>query len=273
MRILIHLFFCWCCLYGFAQIDPIKNPSRKSGLTSPSTRVLWDISHGILADNHPQVRYSDFLQVLETSGRVVDVDDSGILSLDLDTYDILIIDIFTSWDFAYSPTEVERIQRFVNHGGALFLISDVGTAPLEHIAPVANLYGVDLLDVFINVSEIDTFADHPVFTGVSLLQFSASGAVEVQLPMIVGAWAPSGEVVISYGQFGGGIVAVLADSSALGNEFFSAADNERFAENLFDYLIAARVPVLSEGFLLLLVILMALAAGVLGGRRAVKWGS
>jgi len=266
MRYLSFFFLCfWFPFHGAAQVDlPPKASEVTAQMSTVPGRILWDVHHGILPPNHPNTEYSSFLALAEARGFQLDVSYAGVLNVALDEYQILIVSMLTAWNSVYTEVEVERIYHWVRQGGSMILLTEHGSTkmPLENIEPIAHRFGIDLLRVRIDPpnGKINIFADHPLFEGVEVIRIGAGGVLEVQPPMSVSAWAPSDEPVVAQGQFGNGVVAVVSDSNLFDFEFLPSYDNERFAENLFDYLIAARVPVLSEGFLLLLVILMALAA-------------
>jgi len=274
MRSLAFFLLCFCLPYWvLAQTDLSTMETSKMDAQQSTVpgRILWDVHHGILPPNHPSTENSTFLALMETRGFQYDISYTSVLDKALDEYQILIISISTSWNSTYSEAEVERIDSWVRQGGSLVLLSDHGSfdIPLENIEPIAHRFGIDLLEAFVDppYGKINIFADHPLFEGMSILRLGLAGAVEVQPPMSVSAWAPDGEAVVAQGQFGNGVVVVISDSDLFDFDFLPSYDNERFAENLLDYLIAARVPVLSEGFLLLLVALMALVAGSISRRR------
>jgi len=97
-----------------------------------------------------------------------------------------------------------------------------------------------------------------MMSGIETLQFNGVSELFLSAPMEVAAAAPTGEAVIGAGSFGAGRVVIIADCHIFDNGSIGQVDNQLLAENVFDYLTAPTVPLLSEAgqwvmFLLLLV--------------------
>ena len=121
-----------------------------------SSNVLWDLSHGVYSSYEPAGRYSNLVSLLSTSGFSIDANASGVLALDLNDYDIIVICLGSAWDSAYSTEEVTAITNFVSNGGGLLILGDGAGSPNANINPLAQAYGttlglssVDPMDLFV----------------------------------------------------------------------------------------------------------------------------
>ncbi len=249
---------------GMAQLgrgadDPTREQSQGPlvplRITNHPARILWDTSHGVLLEYEPSGNYSDLVALLAAKGQVVEASDAGVLNLDLSLYTTLVVCLASNWDRPYSDAEADRIYDWVRNGGNLLIKSDNDLTPNENIANVAGRFGVTFTDVplFPSVLYLEHFSSHPEMAGLSQIFIPAGGDHLIEPPMEAAAWDPTGRIVVSVGQFGGGHVVVVGDSSCWSNEVLDAVDNQLFAENVFDALTVATVPTLSTPYLIFFI--------------------
>jgi len=202
-----------------------------------SGNVLWDLYHGVYLDYEPAGRYSNLVSLLATSGFSIDANDSGVLALDLNNYDIIVINVASAWDSAYSTEEITAITNFVNNGGGLLILGDNAGCPNANINPLAQAYGTTL--GLSNVEPLDTFVtdftSHPIFNGVSELYMRAAGEIDGTPPSEEVSWYGSLPLVAIASE--GGNVAMLGEFSLWENIYIDTSDNQLFAINTFRWLL------------------------------------
>jgi hypothetical protein len=214
------------------KLDPIT-PAGAVG------NVLWDTSHGIYYNYRPSGDYSSLSSALAALGYAIDENSSGVLSLDLSAYSIVVVCLGSAWDSAYSPAEVSALVDYVNSGGGLFIMGDNDDCPNANINPVAEAFGTTagLSDVFPQNLYVTNLTSHPIFAGISsIFMRSAGELVRNSAPSSEEAWADTGEVVVTVAESGLGRVVVLGNIDSFGNYYLPFEDNQVFAENIFHWL-------------------------------------
>ncbi|MHC4423274.1 MAG: PEP-CTERM sorting domain-containing protein [Planctomycetota bacterium] len=221
-------------------------------LTSFSYTVLWDTSHGVYVppadgDNgyQPSGYYQTLTQHLVDNGFTVDTTSDGFLVDDPGEYDVIVVCLASAYDSVYTPTEVERIENFVDDGGGLLLMGDQQFNPNANIQPVASQFGIGLGISTPVPDEIYTsdVASHPIFDGVGQIfmyvagELSASGSASAVAWQEESPYKPIGAVA----QYGQGRVVALGDCSLWTVseaywDYFHEADNPEFSLNTFNYL-------------------------------------
>ncbi len=237
-------------------------------------RILWDTSHGVYLDYEPSGRYSDLTALLVAKGHMVEVSDVGVLNLDLLQYDTLTVCLASSNDSPYSIAEADRIYDWVQSGGNLLILSDHSLTPLVNISSVTDRFGVSFTDVPLLPTglTIESFSSHPIVAGLSQIFFSYGGDHLIVPPMEAAAWDDTGRIVVSVGKFGAGHVVVVGDTNCMSNDILQVADNQLFAENVYDGLTVATVPTLATPYLMLFLIgLVGSALVALRYRRGVAF--
>ena len=110
---------------------------------SAGGNILWDTSHGVYLDFSPSGWYSELAAAVTAQGFTVDENNSGVLNLNLSNYEIIVVNVTSAWNSAYSSAEVTAIQNFVNGGGGLLIMGDNADpiVPNSNVNPVAQIFG------------------------------------------------------------------------------------------------------------------------------------
>jgi len=198
---------------------------------SENCLALWDISHGVYLNYEPAKDFSQFVALLAGEGYPVAVTDKGILdpSVDLSSFDILIISTLTTDDSPYSAAEVAVIKTFVDNGGKLLILADNPGCPNENINPVSQAFGVTTGVSYLSGDlYITNLASHPAFNGVSTVYMIAGGELSSTGTI---AWSPDERPAIDAVEESR--VIVIGDSNIFDNNHISTADNTLFAKNLW----------------------------------------
>ena len=198
---------------------------------SQNCLALWDISHGVYLNYYPTGAFSQFVALLTGEGYPVAVTDKGILdpSVDLSSFDILIISTVTTDDSPYSAAEVAVIKTFVDNGGKLLILADNPGCPNENINPVSQAFGVTTGVSYLSGDlYITNLASHPAFNGVSTVYMIAGGELSSTGTI---AWSPDERPAIDAVEESR--VIVIGDSNIFDNNHISTADNTLFAKNLW----------------------------------------
>jgi hypothetical protein len=103
--------------------------------------VLWDLTHGVYYDYEPAGLYSSLVSLLNSAGYTVDTTAAGVNNVDLWAYDVLVVNVASAWDNAYTPAELEVIEYYVWNGGSLLVLADNLGVPNQHVEPVCRAFG------------------------------------------------------------------------------------------------------------------------------------
>lgn len=200
--------------------------------------VLWDVTHGIYLGYDPTNFYSSLVTLLNSAGFSIYTTSAGLDNLNLAPYDIIVVNLGSSWTSGYTPSEVAAIDNFVNAGGGLLVMGDNPDVPNVNINPVAQTFGctsgVSILspnDLYIN-----NFTAHPIFAGVTEIYNRAAGELTASAPSSLVAWEPGDHGVVSVAEVGAGKVVILGDMNLWDNTYISNSQNQLFAENVFTWL-------------------------------------
>ena len=220
-------------------------------LSSPSEAtysVLWDTSHGIYSDYHPDTsgQYEDLANHLTYNGFTVNTTDSGFTSASLSGVDVAVVCVMSAWDSAYSSVEIDALTTFVNNGGGLLIMSEYQAAPNANIAAVASAFDISLEVSDLSPYSVDmtNLAGHSVFDEVDTVDtvhFYAGSELGVSGDAYGIAWQDTTDkiAIAANESYGAGRVIVLGDSTVWGsngsNEL-GMADNAAFALNTFTHL-------------------------------------
>ncbi|MBW2459703.1 MAG: hypothetical protein JRI68_34755, partial [Deltaproteobacteria bacterium] len=155
-------------------------------LTLPSVAaaqtVYWDVTHGTYLQYNIAGNYSALAAQLTGNGYTVSETAVGLDNANLSNVDVVVITITNSWDSAYTQSEINAVQSFVNGGGGLFIWCDqVSIAANANVQGVASLFGVTCgLDSSSN--NIVTWNSHPISAGLGTLEVAAAGALSLVSP-------------------------------------------------------------------------------------------
>jgi len=211
-------------------IEPITQESNGGN-------VFWDTSHGIYFDYSPSGRFSSLKSLLENTGYAVDENNSGILNLDLDNYDVIVICVGSADNSVYSADEVTAIENFVNGGGGLLIMGDNTDMNNQNISPISEAFGTTL--GISHISPFDVYITnitaHAIFTGVSQIYMKAAGENSGVPPSSEEAWVNQNDALVTVAEPCGRVVS-LGDINLMDNTYISNSDNQLFSENVFDWL-------------------------------------
>jgi hypothetical protein len=202
----------------------------------PGKRILWDLTHGVYQNYEPADRFSQAVAVLAADGFTVDTTSVSVATIDLSSWDILVVGIGSCFGSAYTAAEVSAIQTFVSSGGGLLIMGDGPAAWPQNIDPVAQAFGTNTAVADIDPDDLvfGTFLPHPIFEDVHRIYYRAAGALQGQLPSKEVAFTPASEPVVNVVR--GSLVVVTGDINAFDNTYLGSANNVRFLRNVFDYL-------------------------------------
>ncbi|UCF70231.1 MAG: T9SS type A sorting domain-containing protein [candidate division WOR-3 bacterium] len=189
--------------------------------------VLWDTTHGTYLNYVPSIRYSTLLANLADSGYTVDYCGTGVHTVDLMQYDVVLINLVNNWNSAYTAEEVDSLVSFYDQdnqrvlltgdmnfcenmylsyadnvpfidnvfdwlsetGGILIMGDNLG-CPNVNINPIANAF--HMTAGISNLTPTDlyfsNFALHPVFNGIDTVYYRAAGDVAATTPAEPIAW-------------------------------------------------------------------------------------
>ena len=74
--------------------------------------ILWDTYHGVSCGCCPSKEYSDLSTLLTGIGYTIDENDSGIMSVDLFDYCLVVVSACSAMNSAYTVAEVDKIRVF-----------------------------------------------------------------------------------------------------------------------------------------------------------------
>lgn len=252
---IIFLIMATCVLASEYDVpaDKLHESSPSNTLVPLSSassggNILWDLTHGVYLDYEPSGRYSSLVSLLHGLGFSVQTTDTGLDTVDLSQYDILVICLESAWYGAYTASEAAAIASFVAQGGGLLIMGENTSGPNGNINPVANAFGTTCGISFIWPFDlyITDLATHPIFNKVSEIYYRSAGEITV---------FPPAELVASYEDYGvaavaevdDGKVVILGDSNCWDNMYIGYADNQLFAENTFKWLTTIKkLPVMID---------------------------
>lgn len=151
---------------------------------------------------------------------------------------------------------IEAISQWVNAGGILVMMeNDKGNAEFEHFNKLSERFGIHFNEDSRNrvtgnayeMGKFDTFPDHPVFKGVRQIYMKEISTLKIQDPAAA-IFSDKGDVIMTYAKVGKGGVFAVGDPW-LYNEYIehrklpAEYENDKAAENLFQWLLAQASPV------------------------------
>ena len=212
-------------------------PDKPTGVGSCA--ILWDLTHGVYLFYDPAGYYSQLTDLLATQGISVTTTAAGLDHIDLSPYNVVVIDLASSFDSPYTPSEVAAIQSFQAHGGGLLIMGDNDQTPNININPVAMAFGTTCGLSSIQPSDlyVNNFIAHTIFSGISTINMEAAGALRVSPPSVAAAFEPGGMPVVSVVDLPRTVI--TGDVDLWTDGFITIVDNQRFALNVFHWLCEA----------------------------------
>jgi len=220
--------------------------------------VGWDISRGAISG-----AFTTIISDLENNGfvvREVNISTQGIPSCIVK----LVISGFPGNDCVGSPhpvltgTEVSLIENYVNNGGALLVMSDLGVAPGQCAAythPLIAAYGITSVvpvnsPVFVSGTNFDPNNPSTLFQGVNSFQWTA-GASYSTINGIVATDGifPAGNPRVVAKTVQNGCIVATSDFNWIGSGILDA-NNRQLGLNVFTFLNECISPKVVGGELL-----------------------
>ena len=198
--------------------------------------VLWDLTHGVFLDYEPAQAYSELVTHLGELGFTVATTTTGVDNENLADYDVLVVNVGSARNSAYTAPEVSAIEAFVADGGGLLVFGDNSNVWPDNVNPVLEPYGIDVgtRDIAPNDLPVTDWTAHPVFAGLEQLRFVAAGELSVQNPGVAEAFSSSGEELVA--SVPGSRVLAVGDINFLTNDDRGVDDNIGFEANAFRWL-------------------------------------
>lgn len=224
---------------GLSEVE--TKPMALAPLATPRAvgNILWDTHHGIYLNYDPNGRYSTLRSLLVGKGHTIEVNDSGILNLTLENYQVIVVCLTSAWDSAYSTAEAIALKEFVAGGGGLLVMGDNSYSPNENVNTVAEIFGttVGLTELFPSDLYITNLSNNYIFDGISEIYQRAAGELAgTRIFSDNAAWAAAGEAVAAIAGCGLGKVILLGDTNTMENAYIGTSDNQLFSERVFDWL-------------------------------------
>ncbi len=224
-------------------VDGVKGASSTAAAAGPvlqagEKRILWDTSHGIYVDYSPSGVFQNLAQFLNGIGFIVDESSAGILNVNLDDYQIIVICLGSAWNSVYTADEVNKIKQFVESGGGLLIMGENTDCPNPNINPISHEFGTELGLSSLNPTDlyITNLGSHPIFQGISTIMMRAAGQISGAPPSQEEAWTGGGLAAVTVAEVNRGRVVVLGDVNLMDDNYRSTADNQLFTENVFQWL-------------------------------------
>lgn len=190
--------------------------------------VLWDTTHGVYLNYQPFARYTQLVAMLSDSGYTMECCGTGVHTVDLSQYDIIIIAVGSSWYSVYTQEEVDSLVSFYTQGhqrviltgdmnfcentyfgnadnvvftynlfdwlaetGGIFIMGDNPGCTNANINPVCSAFDMTAGVASLSPSDLyfTNFAPHNIFTNVDTIYYRAAGEVAASTPSEAIAWA------------------------------------------------------------------------------------
>jgi hypothetical protein len=250
----LHRFICPLCIFVlvaplFLHGDPVTaydHATMQKAINTNVDRVadakalrqhavLWDTTHGTYLNYSPFTRYSILTSMLIDSGYTIDLCATGVHTVDLSQYDIILVSVMNSWNSPYSQEEVDSLISYYNQGrqrvlltgdanfcentyipyagnvqfsynvfdwisanGGIFIMGDNAGCMNGNINPVANAFYMTAGISTISPADLyfSNFTPHSVFNNVAQIYYRAAGSISTTTPAEAIAWTDAVEPVI-----------------------------------------------------------------------------
>lgn len=157
------------------------------------------------------------------------------------------------------PEAIDAIEQWVRGGGVLVLLeNDKGNSEFTHFNQLSSRFGITfnedsrnrVVGTEYDTGKFDSFPDHPIFRGVRQIYMKEISTMTLKDPARP-IFTDKNDVIIAYAQVGKGCIFAAGDPWIY-NEYIThrklpaAYENDKAAENLFDWLLAQASPVPSK---------------------------
>ena len=198
--------------------------------------VLWDTTHGVYLNYQPYSGYTNLVALLADSGYTIECCGTGMHTIDLLQYDVIVICVGSSWNSPYTQEEVDSLVSYYDQGhehviltgdmnfcdnsyfsqadnipftynvyewlaatGGILIMGENAGCNNSNINPVANAFHMTAGLSNISPSDLyfSNFAAHPIFDDISQIYYRAAGEIAATSPAEVLAWTDANEPVIA----------------------------------------------------------------------------
>ena len=211
--------------------------------TAQNKRILWDTHHGIYAAYSPSGSFSTMTSLLQTAGYDVVESSAGILSQNLSTFDVVVINALSAYSSAYTVAEAQAVHAFAVGGGGVLFVGDNASVWPANVAEVGKLFDITVGVKSVSPSDLyltNLPAGEEMFQGITSIYFRAAGELQVGPNATALASTANGETMIA--RWNGGSVVAIGDGNAFDNSYIANADNVLWLPKLFDALSSGSPP-------------------------------
>lgn len=198
--------------------------------------VLWDTTHGVYLNYQPFGRYNILVANLADSGFTISLCGTGVHTIDLSQFDVIVITVGSSWYSSYTQEEIDSLLSYYNQynqrvlltgdmnfcediyianadnvafsdnvfdwlaeSGGILIMGDNPGCSNVNINPVANAFNMTAGVGGLSPSDLyfTNFAAHPVFNGITEIYYRAAGEVAATTPAAAIAWTASNQPTIT----------------------------------------------------------------------------
>ncbi|MCK4307683.1 T9SS type A sorting domain-containing protein, partial [candidate division WOR-3 bacterium] len=146
---------------GISTLLHHELPLQKKGKTHS---VLWDTTHGV-GSICPLGKYSNLFTLLDSNGYSIDFIGSGIESVNLSIYDVIVICLMSAQDSDYTPSEVDSLTQYINEKvGRVLLTGDCSFWKNGYINSTDSTFALNVFNWLSNTGGIVIMAEHPICT-------------------------------------------------------------------------------------------------------------
>ncbi len=221
-----------------APAQPVAMPENKAGA------VLWDYTHGPYCPGYCYTledRYVTFVSLMNANGYTFTTT-AGVNNIDLSPFRIIVINLPSNWNSAYTAAEAESLVAFVNRGGSLLIISENTSCPNGNLTQITNRFNFTV-GLGNPQSCYSSFTSNPTYS--SIFAGISSGNLCTDAPGAVGASSPSETIGWMGGpagaagrcESGKGGVLLISDANHWDiNNLYDGTQNDQFALQVFAWL-------------------------------------
>jgi hypothetical protein len=164
------------------------------------------------------------------------ISDSGILQIDLSTFNGIFISTVWAKDSAYLEEEASIIREFVESGGGLLIMAD--KSPREALNAVTQIFGTSSGGDLSSPLFIINLADHPIFRGVEVVRFNGGVELISVSPSEAVAWDAIGRAAVVVAEIEDGRVVIVGDSNIFDDTPTPPfSSNETFIRNILLWIL------------------------------------
>jgi hypothetical protein len=198
--------------------------------------VLWDTTHGVYLDYQPFSRYTQLVANLADSGYTMACCGTGVHTMDLSQYDVIVIAVGSSWYSVYTQEEVDSLVSYYGQGherviltgdmnfcentyygtadnivftdnlfdwlaetGGILIMGDNPGCANGNVNPVCSAFDMTAGVAALSPNDLyfTNFAAHPIFNNVSTVYYRAAGEVAANIPSEPIAWTDTNQPTIA----------------------------------------------------------------------------